>query len=65
MDSDDEFGLKNLIKRQYSVGFDFNCVSSNVPNSTNNIDKTSTGDYRKGFCVLPMNNISGGTYTIR
>ena len=49
--------------RQYSVGFDLACVNSNVANCT--INKTSSGDFRKGFSVLPLNNIPGGTYTIR
>jgi len=51
--------------QQYSVGFDLNCVSSNLPNSPNSFKQTSTGDYRKGFCVLPVHNMVGGTYTIR
>jgi len=25
----------------------------------------STGDYRKGYCVLAVEGVSGGTYTIR
>ena len=51
--------------QQYSVGFDVNCVGSNVDNNPKAFGHISTGDYRKGFCVVPIDNVSGGTYTIR
>jgi hypothetical protein len=51
--------------RQYSVGFDVICVSSNFPDSPNNFKRTSSGDYRHGYCLLLQNNICGGVYHIR
>ena len=51
--------------QQYSVGFDVVCIQSNVDNNPNSFKQRSTGDYRKGFCVLALADVSGGTYTIR
>lgn len=50
--------------KQYSVGFELTCVVPNVPNAPGNITKKTSGDYRKGFCVLQLENISGGVYNI-
>jgi len=41
------------------------CVASNVTANPHEFKMKSTGDYRKGYCVLTMENVSGGTYTIR
>lgn len=51
--------------QQYSVGFDIVCVGSNVTNNPKDFKQTSSGSFRKGFSVLPLNELSGGTYTIR
>ncbi len=49
------------ILRQYSVGFDLICVSSN----NSEFKMTSSGDYRKGYCVLTIDSMPAGTYNIR
>ncbi|KAK7009765.1 calpain-7, partial [Biomphalaria glabrata] len=50
---------------QYSVGFEVICVSENVPNAVGAFKRTTSGDFRPGYCFLQMNNISGGVYNIR
>ena len=52
-----------IFKRQYSVGFEVTCIHTNVENQTI-FNKKSTGDFRKGFCVLELENISGGIYLL-
>lgn len=62
--------VKNCVKielkgpQQYSVGFEVVCMNKNTDDGRSN-SKFSTGDYRKGFCVLALENISGGKYHIR
>jgi hypothetical protein len=50
--------------RQFSVGFDVERLKSNNTGD-DEFKRTSSGDYRKGYCILVLNNISGGVYTIR
>ena len=40
------------------------CVSTNN-NATASFKQTSSGDYRKGYCVLTLDNVVGGAYQIR
>ncbi|XP_076439397.1 calpain-7-like [Babylonia areolata] len=51
--------------KQYSVGFEVITVSENVPNAPGAFKRITSGDFRPGFCVLQLNNISGGVYNIR
>lgn len=51
--------------KQYSVGFEVICVSENVPSAPGAFKKITSGDFRPGFCVLQLSNISGGVYNIR
>ncbi|KAL8615723.1 hypothetical protein ACOMHN_007476 [Nucella lapillus] len=51
--------------KQYSVGFEVITVSENVPNAPGAFKRTTSGDFRPGFCVLQLSNISGGAYNIR
>ncbi|KAK7109473.1 calpain-7-like [Littorina saxatilis] len=51
--------------KQYSVGFEVITVSENVPNASGAFKKVTSGDFRPGFCVLQLSNISGGVYNIR
>ena len=50
--------------KQYSVGFSVTMVSENVPNAPGAITKQTSGDFRRGFCVLELENIPGGVYNI-
>lgn len=56
--------LELLGPKQYSVGFEVTCVSENVPGAPGQFKKTSSGDYRNGYCVLQMDRISGGVYNV-
>jgi calpain-7 len=50
---------------QFQVGFEVICTEAKVPNTPGEFHKTDSGSYRSGFCVLTLDNIPGGTYTIR
>lgn len=56
--------LELLGPKQYSVGFEVTCVSENVPGAPGQFKKTSSGDYRNGYCVLQLDRISGGVYNV-
>jgi len=51
--------------KQFQVGFEVICLETKVSNAPGEFQKTETGSYRSGFCVLTLDNIPGGTYTIR
>ncbi|CAF5174660.1 unnamed protein product, partial [Rotaria magnacalcarata] len=51
--------------KQFQVGFEVTCTETNVSNAAGEFQKTESGSYRSGFCVLTLDNIPGGTYTIR
>ncbi|XP_013402737.1 calpain-7-like, partial [Lingula anatina] len=48
--------------KQYSVGFEVFAVSCNE--SAGSFQKKTSGDYRRGFCVLQLDSIPGGIYNI-
>ncbi|XP_048735989.2 calpain-7-like isoform X2 [Ostrea edulis] len=61
----DNFILVELLgPKQYSVGFEVTCVSENNPGAPGQFKKTSSGDYRNGYCVLQLDRISGGVYNV-
>ncbi|KAK0057703.1 calpain-7 [Biomphalaria pfeifferi] len=62
---DNHLMIELLGPKQYSVGFEVICVSENVPNAVGAFKRTTSGDFRPGYCFLQMNNISGGVYNIR
>ncbi len=41
------------------------CTETKLSNAPGEFHKTESGSYRSGFCVLTLDNIPGGTYTIR
>ncbi|PVD29464.1 hypothetical protein C0Q70_08715 [Pomacea canaliculata] len=49
--------------KEYSVGFEVITVTENVPNAPGAFKRTTSGDFRPGFCVLQLSNISGGCST--
>ena len=51
--------------KQFQVGFEVICTETKVSNAPGEFHKTESGSYRSGFCVLTLDNIPGGTYTIR
>ncbi|CAF1146025.1 unnamed protein product [Rotaria sordida] len=51
--------------KQFQVGFEVICTETNVSNAPGEFHKTESGSYRSGFCVLTLDNMPGGTYTIR
>lgn len=51
--------------KQFSVGFEVITVSENVPKAPGAFLRTTSGDFRPGFCMLQLSNISGGVYNIR
>lgn len=51
--------------KTYSVGFEIVTISDNVPNSPGSFNKKTTGEFRRGFCYLELENIPGGIYNIR
>lgn len=51
--------------KQFQVGFEVICSETKVSNALGEFQRTETGAYRSGFCVLTLDNIPGGTYTIR
>jgi calpain-7 len=50
--------------KQYSVGFSVVTVSENIPNAPGAFKKKTSGDFRRGFCVLELENVPGGVYNI-
>ena len=53
-----------LTFRQYSVGFKVVCVEENVTGTASSFQKRDSGDFRRGFAVLELENIAGGVYNI-
>ncbi|CAF1353020.1 unnamed protein product [Adineta steineri] len=51
--------------KQFQVGFEVICTETKISNAPGEFHKTESGAYRSGFCVLTLDNIPGGTYTIR
>ena len=51
--------------KQFQVGFEVICTETKVSHAPGEFHKTESGAYRSGFCVLTLENIPGGTYTIR
>ncbi|CAC5410761.1 CAPN7 [Mytilus coruscus] len=61
----DNFVLIELLgPKQYSVGFEITTVNETNPGAPGAFKKTSSGDYRNGYCVLELSRISGGLYNI-
>ncbi|XP_014671415.1 PREDICTED: calpain-7-like [Priapulus caudatus] len=50
--------------KQYSVGFDVGCVSTDYTNSKNVFTKKTSGDFRSGFAVLQIDSLPAGIYNI-
>ncbi|KAK2170660.1 hypothetical protein LSH36_1g05016 [Paralvinella palmiformis] len=50
--------------KEYSVGFSVVTVSENVPDAPGSFKKKTSGDFRRGFCVLELDNVPGGVYNI-
>ncbi|XP_005103688.1 calpain-7 [Aplysia californica] len=63
--TDNHLMIELLGPKQYSVGFEVTCVSANVSNAPGAFSKQSSGDFRPGYCVLQLSNVSGGVYNIR
>ncbi|CAG5117369.1 unnamed protein product [Candidula unifasciata] len=63
--TDNHLMIELLGPKQYSVGFEVICVSENVANAPGAFKKTTSGDFRPGYCVLQLSNISGGVYNVR
>jgi len=57
--------IELLAPKQFQVGFEVICTETKVSNAPGEFQKTDSGSYRSGFCVLTLDNIPGGTYTIR
>ena len=51
--------------KQFQVGFEVCCTSTKNDKVPGAFQKTESGNYRSGFSVLTLDNIPGGTYTIR
>lgn len=49
----------------YQVGIELSITSLEDPNITAPFVSRSTGNYRSGFCVLDLENLPAGTYTVR
>lgn len=47
------------------MGFEVISVSENVANAAGAFKKITSGDFRPGYCVLQLSNISGGVYNVR
>ncbi|XP_041366509.1 calpain-7-like [Gigantopelta aegis] len=56
--------IEVLGPKQYSVGCTVICVAETSPNAPGSFKKTTSGDFRPGYCVLQLDNISGGVYNI-
>lgn len=56
--------IELLGPKQYAVGFEVITVSENVPNALSSFQRKSSGDFRAGYCVLQLDNISGGIYNL-
>ncbi|XP_071803068.1 calpain-7-like [Asterias amurensis] len=50
--------------RDYHVGFEIVVIASDGPGTTA-FNKQMTGDYRRGFTILQLEDLPGGTYNIR
>ena len=46
------------------MGFDVTCVSETA-SSQQSFQKRSSGDYRRGFCVLELEQLPRGAYNVR
>ncbi|XP_067649573.1 calpain-7-like [Haliotis asinina] len=57
--------IELLGPKVYSVGFEVIAVSQRVPNAPGSFSKKTSGDFRPGYCVLQLDNISGGVYNIQ
>lgn len=57
--------IELLAPKQFQVGFEVICTETKVSNAPGEFHKTDSGSYRPGFSVLTLDNIPGGTYTIR
>ncbi|KAL5006400.1 hypothetical protein ScPMuIL_015206 [Solemya velum] len=62
--TDNHIQLELLGPKQYSVGFEITTVTENVPNGPGSFKKKTSGDFRPGYCVLQVDNLSGGVYNI-
>ncbi|GFR95180.1 calpain-7-like [Elysia marginata] len=63
--TDNHLMLELLGPKQYSVGIEVICVSENVSNAPGAFQKTTSGDFRPGYCVLQLSSVSGGVYNVR
>ncbi|KAK3587933.1 hypothetical protein CHS0354_014448 [Potamilus streckersoni] len=50
--------------KEYSVGVEAITVSETVPNAPGSFSKKPSGDFRRGYCVLQLDRISGGVYNL-
>ncbi|KAF6041206.1 CAPN7 [Bugula neritina] len=50
--------------REYSVGIEAKPVNIHNPSAQGNQQDLTSGSYRNGYCILSMENISGGVYNI-
>jgi calpain-7 len=57
--------IELLAPKQFQVGFEIICTETKVSNAPGEFHKADSGSYRSGFCVVTLDNIPGGTYTIR
>ncbi|XP_060067045.1 calpain-7-like isoform X1 [Ylistrum balloti] len=63
--TDNYIMIELLGPKQYSVGFEVRSVSENVPGAPGTFTKTTSGDFRPGYCVLQLDKLSGGVYNIQ
>ncbi|GFO06590.1 calpain-7 [Plakobranchus ocellatus] len=62
--TDNHLMVELLGPKQYSVGLEVISVSENVSNAPGAFQKTTSGDFRPGYCVLQLSNISGGVFNL-
>lgn len=56
--------IELLGPKQYAVGFEVINITENVPNAPGSFQRKSSGDFRSGYCILQLDNISGGVYNL-
>ncbi|XP_014780312.1 calpain-7 [Octopus bimaculoides] len=62
--SDNNILIELMGPKQYAVGFEIIAISENIPNAPGAFKRKTSGDFRPGYCVLQLDNISGGIYNL-